>query len=138
MKTLDQISNHLGFLGYNIEKSEPKKEGEKIFFYAKHVKRNNLVFWEMAPLFSIFNITLTTDVNYKPEIAEYINKANSLLNLAKVFSFASEDGVITIRFEAIYIGEYIKETFGQFYDFIEGDQQKFNSLENFSKIFLNR
>lgn len=134
-KTLEQIANHLEFLGYKIEKIEPKKEGDKELVIATHAKNNNMVIFEMLPSFIMFRVNLTSERKPSTEMDTFLNDANKKFDVAKVF-YDNEDDNAVLRFEAIYIGEYSKEIFGQFYDMFEKDQKRIVVLDNFSKIFL--
>ena len=66
----------------------------------------------------------------------FVNSANKNLVITK-FYYDAEDNVLTLRFEAVYVGRYIKEIFGQFYENFENDQKSGCALDNFSKIFVD-
>lgn len=132
-ESLKQIANHLEFLGYEVKKLDI--DGEREFIFAKHSKNNNIVFWEMFPGFTMFKVSLTTEKKPSAKIDAFINDTNKVLEISKLY-YDIDENVLTLRFEAIYVGNYIKETFGQFYDIFTNDQQKGCSLNDFSKLFL--
>lgn len=136
MSTLEQIVNHLEFLGYKIEKIDPTKEGEKIWGYARQSDRNTLAFLEMSPELILFKVSLVTKKQPSLEMDTFVNRFNMALNLSKFYYYV-EDNNVVVRFEAIYTGGYLKEAFGQFYNLFEREQARLLSFENASKIFLN-
>jgi len=132
-ENLKQITNHLEFLGYEVRKLDI--EGEREFIFAKHAKNNNVIFWEMFPNFVMFKVSLTTEKKASSKIDAFINNANKNLEISK-FYYDIDDNILTLRFEATYVGVYVKETFGQFHELFENDQKRACSLDDFSKLFV--
>lgn len=133
---LDQLGNHLEFLGYKIEKQEPKADSNRLLIIASHSKNNNIVLFEMSPGFVLLKVSLTTQRKPTPEMDAFINEANKKFDISK-FYYDVDSELAIIRFEAIYTGIYSKELFGQFVDFFQKDQDRLGLLDNFSKIFLD-
>lgn len=133
-ETLKQMANHLNFLGYEIEKLDLKDDKE--FVVARHSKNNNIIFWEMFPNFVMFKVSLTTQKKSSAKVDAYMNEANKDLDFTKVY-YDIDKGVLTLGLEAVYIGEYVKQTFGQFYEIFEKDQQRFTLLDDFNKLFID-
>lgn len=133
-ENLKQMANHLEFLGYQIEKLDT--EGDREFIAARHSKDNNIVFWEMIPAFAMFKVSLTTKKKSSAKIDAFINNANKSLEISKLY-YDIDDNVLTLRFEAVYVGKYVKETFGQFHKIFENDQERGCSLNDFSKLFVD-
>lgn len=132
-ENLKQITNHLEFLGYEVRKLD--MEGDREFIFAKHAKNNNVIFWEMFPNFVMFKVSLTTEKKPSEKIDAFINNANKNLEISKLY-YDIDDAILTLRFEAIYVGAYVKETFGQFHELFENDQKRVCSLDDFSKLFV--
>lgn len=133
-ENIKQMADHLEFLGYEIEKLDI--EGEREYIVARHVKNNNIMFWEMFLNFVMLKVSLTTKKKPSASIDAFINEANKKLDIAKIY-YDIEDNILTLRFEAVYIGKYIKGNFGQFYEIFENDQKIACSLDSFSKLFFD-
>ena len=133
-ETLKQMANHLNFLGYEIEKLDLDKNKE--FIIARHSKNNNIVFWEIFSNFTLCKVGLKTTKKPTKEIDNFLNEANKALDITKVYYETEGNGLI-LRFEATYIGQYQKETFGQFYEVFEKDQQRFTLLDDFNNLLVD-
>jgi hypothetical protein len=133
-KVIEQISNHLEFLGYKTEFIKASKKGEKDVIFATHPQHTNKVLFELFPNLIMFRINLTTKAPFKEEMNIFLNRANKVLNCLKVF-YDIEENMVVLRFEAVYTGEYNKEVFAQFLDLLENDITLFRRLENFDKLF---
>ena len=132
-ENLKQISNHLEFLGYEVNKLD--LGGEKEFISAKHSKNNNILIFELFPNFVMFKVSLTTQKKSNIKMDAYVNNANKNLLITK-FYYDFEDSVLILRFEAVYVGKYVKEIFGQFHEIFENDQKSGCAFEDFSKLFV--
>lgn len=135
-KTLEQVVNHLAFLGYKVNTMQPQKKEDQEFFIATHPNRNHLIFMEPMSNFILFEVNLNSKTSQSPEMNHYINQYNCISNIVRACIPPSHDGQTVVRFVTTYNGEYSKEIFGQFYDLLETDIRHFSSLENFSKIFI--
>lgn len=135
-QVLDKFGNHLEFLGYKIEKIEPKEEGEVGIVIATHPQNNNIVFFEMMPNFVIFQVSLSTKKSPSSDMDAFLNNANKHFYISKLF-YKVDANLAVIKFEAVYTGDYSKELFAQFYDLFEKDQNLLGSLDNFTKVFLD-
>lgn len=130
-----QILNHLEFFGYTTESIEPKNKKEKQIFIARHAVKNNLVFFELAPSFLMFRVNLTTERKHHAAMDVAMNEINKVLTISKIY-YEIETDKATLRIEAVYIGEYIKERFGVFLDLFINDQNKMYESEHFKTAFL--
>lgn len=133
---LKQVADHLEFLGYQVNKFETKEQTDKELMVATHLNNNNILFWEFLPNFVMFKISLTTGRKPSAKINQFINAANKKFNITRIY-YDVEDSLVVLRLEAVYIGSYSKEIFGQFYEFFNNDQKSLNLLENFSELFLD-
>lgn len=133
---LEQIINHIEFLGYTVEKIKPKEGEYSKIATAIHRDRNNMLILELDTgvfYFKVNLITKKTSSNF--EMDHFSNKLNSCLDLAR-FYLKEEDGFICLIFEAVFIGDYNKTSFSKFIDFFDKDQNKLRLVEKFDEIFL--
>ncbi|MDB5204414.1 MAG: hypothetical protein JWP09_442 [Candidatus Taylorbacteria bacterium] len=128
---------HVRFLGYTTEAVEPKNPNEKQIFVARHPQKNNIVFFELFPSFTMFRVNLTTERKFSPQMDSFINKANKAFSLSKMYYEIEADTAI-LRIEAVYTGEYVKECFGAFLEMFISEQNLIYQLEGFSDIFLGK
>ena len=135
-KTLDQMASHLEFLGYKIEKFKSEVEGVKEWLRARHPTKYTVAFFELQPNFVMFRISVTGERKPSAEMAAFLNNANSRFLTATKQYYDVVDGFPVLRWQAVYTGDYVKETFGQFFTMFEGAPQQLASLEGFGKIFL--
>jgi len=133
--TMEQIANHLEFLGYRIDKKVPGDK--KPYFIAYHSTRNNLVVIQYEPNFIYFRTNLTSVKPPSSNMDAFVNKANHSFSVSRFYYDKNEKEKGTIlRFSAMYIGEYSKEIFGKFIDMYKRDQDMVRGMENFTKTFL--
>jgi len=133
---LEDVKNHLEFLGYKTTIKEAKKEEDKRLLIALHDRRNNIIVIDSSTNLLFLRINLSTTKKWNDEIPEYINNANKALNCAKVY-YEVEDGKISLQFETVYTGPYSKEVFGHFLDMYNNDVTMFSRVgENFDKLFV--
>jgi hypothetical protein len=133
---LEDVNNHLEFLGYKTEIKEAKKKGDKRFLLALHDQHNNIIIFDSSPDLLFLRINLTSAKKWSDEIPEYVNNANKALNCARVF-YEIEEGKISLVFETVYTGPYSKEVFGQFFDLYNNDIVIFSRVgDNFNKLFV--
>lgn len=137
----EEITNHLEFLGYKVSKEELENENvqdKKYYFIARHQKLNNLLFHNISNSSVMFRVNLTTTKKESSEMLKYVNMANEkLLNCCKAFIKTGDDKKAQITFEIVYIGNYNKETFSDFFNEFVEDQKRFSAGDNFDKIFLD-
>ncbi len=133
-KTTEQIQNHLEFLGYKIERVSPQKEGEKEFFQATNPNKFFFTYFEIFPNFVLFKISFNYKSKQSAEMDAAINVANLLMNINKVY-YQTPDGDVVLRFEATYVGDYVKEVFARFFDYFERDQRICFDNDVFKKAF---
>ncbi len=135
-KTIEQIANHLEFLGYKTEKKVSENSKEKDFFIATHPDNNSLLFWEYLSFVS-FRVNLTTPKKSPVEkLNKFIVDANKSINISKL-TYDLEESDTCLRFNAVYAGDYSKEKYGQFYNAFENDQRIISKVDNFQELFLN-
>lgn len=133
---LEDVKNHLDFLGYKTEIREAKKKGDKNLLLALHDQRNNIIIIDSSPNLLFLRINLSSNKKWNDEIPEYINNANKALNCARVY-YEVEDGKVLLIFETVYTGPYSKEAFGQFFDLYDKDITLFSTVgKNFDKLFV--
>lgn len=133
---LKGFGSHFEFLGYQIKFHETDKKDGKCFGIATHEKHNNILFWEINSSLVIFQITLQSKTKHSVKIDRFLNIANTLATVCKVFSH-EEDGFSNLKIEAIYTGDYFKTLFGQFYEVLQNDQQIIFSRPEFKAAFID-
>ncbi len=135
--TLEQIMNHLEFLGYKIERRDYKNPGDKMLFIATHPEHYNFTFIPLISQdsnFILFKLILTTDKSKSIEMDAAINRVNTAMFITRAY-FQIEKGVAALRFEAVYMGEYVKDIFGKFFTQFGKDQTICFDDAVFSKAF---
>lgn len=135
---LDDISNHLSFLGYKTVIEKAKIGGEKDVLFANHDQRNNMAIFSLIPNVMLLKISLTTNKKWNDKMGDFINNANKSFNCARAFYDITNEGLVTLRFEGIYTGQYSKEVFGQLFDLFNNDIDNiFRAGKNFNQLFIN-
>jgi len=116
---LEQIANHLEFFGYTIEKTEREDAPNSFAYYASHERYCSLRFFEVYKNFVCFQIGHWHDalgINTSA-LAETFNEFNRKSTLAKFYFTIDEDGSRVFIFtEAVFVGDYTKQSFELFYD----------------------
>lgn len=137
---IDDIRNHLEFLGYQVTRIGEEKVGEADIFSASHPQRYNLAILEIYPNPVLVKCNLTTSkkgISKIPDdVLEFLNLANKKMVVFKVYTDIDEKNLI-LRFEANFAGKYDKETFGAFMSQIYDDELIFRSIENHEKLFID-
>ena len=133
-KTLQDIKNHLEFLGYSVELQEAKKEGEMNMLLARHSKDSNFVAIEIQPNIIIFRANFQTEKAHSPQMDSAINELSSKMDVGNVF-YEVEDGKAILRVDATYTGEYTKDVFARFFSLVNKDIGKIFLLESSKKAF---
>ena len=136
--TMGQIMNHLEFLGYKIERQDFKNPGDKMLFIATHPEHYNFTFFPLISQdsnFILFKLTLTTDKNKSIEMDAAINRVNTAMFITRAYFRIEDGGVAAVTFEAVYMGEYVKDIFGRFFTQFGKDQTICFDDAVFSKAF---
>lgn len=131
---LQQMADHLEFLGYSTKKLDVGEEREWVV--AKHPTNNSLVFFELLPNFILFRASFSTGKKHSSEMDVAVNEANKSLNLAKFYYEVEDDGLVSVKFESIYIGDYSKGVFARFHDFFDREVGRLGQSEHF-QAFMN-
>lgn len=136
IRTMEKFANHLEFFGYRIEK---KIDTEKPYFYAYHSTYNNLAVYTIAPNYYLFQTLLLCKQHGSAAMDDFVNKANKLMGVSRFYyePDANKKGT-SLKFDAIYMGEYTKTIFGFFIDELRRDQNAIVYMENYHKIFLGK
>ncbi len=136
-KTMEKMADHLEFLGYRIEK-KPTEEGvKKPYLLAQHPSNYSMFVIEFIPNFYLFRTNLSCSRSGSQAMNDFINKANKLMEISRIFYDPIEETKGTIiRIETIYIGEYQKQIFASFMEMLKKDQERISTMENYEKIFL--
>lgn len=135
---IDDISNHLSFLGYKTTIEKAKIGGEKDIVLATHDQRNNVVIFSLTPDMLLLKINLTTNKKWDKNMSDFINNANKSFNCARVYYDTTDERLAILRFEAVYTGQYSKEVFGHFFDLFNNDVDNiFRAGKNFDQLFIN-
>jgi len=135
-KNIEKITNHLSFLGYQIEKLQMPSGNDKAWYVARHSKNHNIILIEITPAVTMLRVGLKTGKTLSNEMIIYVNTANKALTMNKVY-FEISEGNVDVQFEACYSGEYAKEVFGEFYEMFQNDIRLFYGMENFNKIWID-
>lgn len=131
---LEQMANHLEFLGYSVERTPAKADGEKSLILAKHSQNPNVVAIEMQPGWTLFRSSfgINKPVSQAMDIA--ISELSRTTDVANPH-YAVEDGKVNLRFDSSYTGNYSKDVFGNFFTTFLNDIQKMYRLPNVIKEF---
>lgn len=136
---MENIAKHLELLGYRIEKNNDLTTDGKPYFIAYSNYENNLIVVEKLPRFIDFRIILITKKTLSADMKDFANRANSYFDIAKMYySVNSETKNSNINFEAVYIGEYSKELLGSFLSIFKNDVTLIRTMDDYSKVFLNK
>jgi len=133
---INNIKNHLEFLGYSTEPSTNEKGNR--FLNAKSQGKPTLAIWYGRAEDSPQYILLTSSWNGVKKVNTieqfiYLNKINANLMVNKVFIDFTDD---TLNFRSNYTADYDKKAFGDFLDlFLDGIRQSMAG-EEFNKLFL--
>lgn len=129
MTNLDQASNHLQFLGYEITDSGESKR-------ARHSQRWNMVFkvYKDGLLFSAY-LTGSDHAKQSGNRTEYLELVNALNRAASVTRFYLDDDQDLVM-EAVWPGEYERERFGAFMDLWDTDTRSHLIQLESQKFFL--
>jgi hypothetical protein len=130
----EQFANHLEFLGYQLEKREPKEPGKPVLFLATHPKHWGSRFWEFEPYFVLFVTGIQSPRTFAPEMTSFLNKLNERMVISKAYCEGNDQGVV-IKFESVYTGIYKKDLFSSFYEMKISDEQRLHQMEDCDKIF---
>lgn len=132
-KTLDEIAGHLEFLGYKLTKTEFEKKDGSYFYIADEPDTYMILLLKSTDLSVILRSSIRIDKKYSSDIDKFINKANSIFDVARIYSEVDSDGLI-LRFDSLYFGEYRKDLFAEFIKFFIKDQRKIGILNDEMKV----
>lgn len=138
-ENLEKISDHLEFLGYKLEKIKAKDNDAKDCIIAIHNQKNNVFIIAISPTMSLFKIQLSTKKKHVPAMDTFVNDANKALVFAKVYTeLDSESKDVILMLEAMYTGNYNKESFAEFFECFQGDSNpRMYRIPGFEKLFLD-
>ena len=133
---IDNIRNHLEFLGYSIESALNDKGAETLT--ARGQGKPTLFIWFGKPEDNRQHVLFTSTWNGLKKVTRieqlaHINKINMELVVTKAMIDFSDD---TLMFRSVYTADYNKKAFGDFFDlYVAGIRQAINE-ESFSKLFV--
>lgn len=137
--TLDEITNHLEFFGYTIEKKEWEDNPNKFNYYAQHDVHNNIRFFEILKNFVLFQIGFYRDELPTSALAETFNELNRKSMLTKFYYTPAKDGSrLFVYMEAIFIGDYTKQSFGIFYDRFKAEEKNAFESDAYKNCFITK
>ena len=139
--TLEEIANHLEFFGYSIEKIEREDDLNKFIYYASHEKYCNLRFLEVYKYFVCFQLGHWHDEQSTntSALAEVFNEFNRKGMLAKFYYTQDNDSSrVYVYTEAIYIGDYTKQSFALFYDRFKADEKNAFESDSYKNCFITK
>jgi|GEM_PF-1081510 len=129
--TPEKIRKHLEFLGYTIEKKEPDLEEARARYYAKHGTYYNIHFFETSKNTVLFRAFIQTSRKANSALDIFINEANKAMTLSRIVYFLDEDsGHVVLVLEAVYVGKYAKDVFGEFHAFYCKEPHQIFNLES--------
>ena len=134
---LDEIANHLEFFGYTIEKKEWKDDPDKFNYYAEHEVHHNMRFFEVYKNFVLFQICFYRDELPTATLAETFNELNRKSVLAKFYyTIDTDSSRIFVYMEALFMGDYTKQSFGMFYDRFKAEEKNAFQSEAYKNCFI--
>jgi hypothetical protein len=125
---IDQVTNHLEFLGYEITRRENE------VFYAKHISFFNLIFKEY-PYGVLFTAFLGLNSSGKSHLAEVYPRLNAFNRSARVCR-AYLDKDMDMAVESCFPIYYEKIAFGNFMETVNGDFRLISNEEIKLNSFL--
>ena len=132
-QNLEQIANHLEFLGFAIEKT-PGKDDVKPMLVAKSDKEPTLVIIELSPGWTFFRSNFGINKAASTAMDTAINKLSGVSDVVNPH-YVVEDGKVTLRFDASYTGNYSKDVFGKFISNVLSDIKKMYRIPDVFKVF---
>ncbi len=130
-KTSSQVKSHLEFLGYAVE--EKDEDNGRPTLLCKSNSKPNIYAWFNKNDQHGFRIGFNKEKDLNSiEQYKYLNSKNTTLFLCKLS--IDDDG--SIRFQAIYTGEYGKTRFAGFIDSLLSEVSNTLSDVEFKKCFL--
>jgi hypothetical protein len=136
---LEEISNHLEFFGYTIEKKEREEDESSFNYYASHEKHNNLRFFEINKDFVLLQMCFYKDELPTSALAETFNELNRRSVIAKFYYTINKDGSrIFIFIEATFIGDYTKKSFAIFWDMFKTDERTALESDAYKNCFITK
>lgn len=131
---LDKIKTHLEFLGYEV--TEPKKESEEAQdrLLARHPEKPNYLVLQMLPFALLFTATYSIEKGTAKEWDSVINEANQQAGLSRIYYNVDEKKEITLVFEGVFIGEYSRELFGQYFERLQREPGLTLQLKSVQKL----
>jgi len=134
---LDEIANHLEFFGYTIEKKEWKDNPDKFTYYAEHEVQNNMRFFEIYKNFVLFQLCFYKEEVPTSALAETFNELNRQGVLAKFYYTLDKDSSrIFVYMEALFMGDYTKQSFGIFYDRFKAEEKNAFESDLYKNCFV--
>ncbi len=132
---LENIKNHLEFLGYEVEVNT-NDSGNRMLV-SKSKNKPNLISFFGKPEDNFEAIIFRSIWNGLKNIEtvdqfRYLNKMN-VDGLVKSYANLNDN---TLTFETLYTGDYAKKSFGDFIDLFTGEVQRTIAEVEFKKLFL--
>jgi hypothetical protein len=139
---LDEIANHLEFFGYTIEKKEREDAANSFNYYARHERHYNIRFFEIYKNnYVCFQICFWhdgLDINTST-LAEAFNEFNRKGIVTKFYYTRDKDGSrVFVYAEAIFIGDYTKQSFGLFYDRFKAEEKDAFESASYKNCFITK
>lgn len=134
--TLEQMSNHLGFLGFTVESKKEQEGRQRNFLLASHPVSYNISVMELGPDIFLFKANILSENTPGQDMDVAINAANRALAVSRIYYDVEEEKVV-YRIEATYLGKYDKETFASFMSHVERDHRCLPLVEEFKKAFMD-
>ena len=136
---LDEIANHLEFFGYTIEKKEWKDNPDKFTYYAEHEVQHNIRFFEIYKNFVLFQLCFYKEDLPTAALAETFNEMNEKSTLAKFYYTLDKDSSrIFVYMEALFMGDYTKQSFGIFYDRFKAEEKNAFQSDAYKNCFITK
>jgi hypothetical protein len=138
-QTSDQIRNHLEFLGFKIE-SEPLLANPKEMFYtAVPANGYKVQFWEVGSDFVRFRCLVNAQAKVSDMLNAFVNDANRSLVISSLYYDNQEaPSAVTLVITAVYMGTYVRTTFGAFIDSFRGDLDRVGQVKNYQELFFGK
>lgn len=132
---LKQMADHLGFLGYEIEKLESSEDDKRESIFARHPSNFDFSLLEVYEGFIILRVLMSTKGKPSPEIDAFLNDMNKAFVISKIYR-EIENEIVYLRIEAIYTGVYIKDLFAKFMDINIREHNQLRVSDDFTKLFV--
>ncbi len=133
MNYLDKFTNHLEFLGYEIE-NKKSEDGTMEYANATHNTLDSLMIFPDEANKIVYLRSLTSfDKKITSAMYEYLDEVNGQYSVLRSYI---DEGNSTLCRETHFTGDYDKKVFNKFFELVRNDWQIFHMQKDFEEIWI--